>query len=149
MIVGGITVYWFYEGWRKVWQPYRHYEKAACRVLEGSIDRLTDSEGREAFLPRFQIAVLADDRTAVGYDLWREGLTRARAEKLVASYPTGQDLVCWHPPGKPHEAVLSRKPNIYWILCGAFLLLPFTALMLFMTVFGVYIWPKRRDSHDC
>lgn len=144
VIAGGITAYWFYDGWRKVWKPYRHYETAACRVLGADIDRLSDSEGREAFLPRFQISVLAADRTVVGYDLWGEGLTRSQAEKTVASYPLGKDLACWHPPGKPHEAVLSRKLDGAWIFCGL-LFVPFTLLCFFMTGFGLYIWPRRRS----
>jgi hypothetical protein len=111
-------------------------------VLEGTLDRLTDSEGREAFLPRFQVSVLAADRTAVGYDLWREGLTRAGAEKVLAAYPAGKDLTCWHPPGRPHEAVLSREPDGAWVFCG-FLFIPCTLLFVFMTGFGIYLWPER------
>ena len=76
--------------------------------------------------------MLAADRTTVGYDLWQEGLTRAQAEKTVASYPLGKDLTCWHPPGKPHEAVLSRRLDWNWIFCG-FLFVPFTSLCIFIS----------------
>ena len=144
LVCGGLTAFWFYDGYRKVWQPYRHFEKASCRVLEAGLKSFEkDSEGGQLFAPRFQLSVLEADSLTVGYDLWSEGLRRPEAEKVLASYPAGRDLVCWHPPGRPQEAVLSRKPDVYWILCGAFFV-PLTVLFLLMTGFGITLWPRRR-----
>lgn len=133
----GISLVWLRDGWARALRPYLLYRETRCLVLEKRLERRTYGSGDEAFFPRFKLRVLPQEWTAEAHDLWEEGLPREKAQERLEGTPAGQALPCWHPPERPAEAVLDRRPSSSWLLCGLFLP-PMSLLLLGVAGLGAY-----------
>ncbi|MBI5208819.1 MAG: hypothetical protein HY927_02455 [Elusimicrobia bacterium] len=129
---------WVWDGYNNEFKPRFVYEEAECRVLAKSFVPASSQEPAGLGYPVFDFEVLARGSScrARGYDLWREGITRAKASEILSSFNVEKLHPCWFDPADPTRAVLARTHNGYWILCGAFIVLPLNALGFAMLVFA-------------
>lgn len=127
---------WVWDGYHNEFNPRFVYEEAECRILAKSFEPASSQEPAGLGYPVFDFEVLARGSSyrAKGYDLWREGITRAEAEEILSSFNVEKLHPCWFDPADPTRALLARTHNVYWILCGAFIVLPLNVLGFAMLI---------------
>ena len=108
---------WVWDGWQKFWRPYAVFEAAECRVLSKRAVPAAAREKDTLYFPELEFEVLARGARyrGLGLDPWKEGLTRAKADAVLARFEKGATYPCWHDPRDPSRAVLVRTVNSSWL----------------------------------
>lgn len=122
----------------------RSWQKVPCRIVLSRVQEAGGSDAPYAFDVRYEYEYEGRVRTSSAYTRGPKASENySDVQRLVQTYPTGRDALCFVNPENPNEAVLKRDS----LLTGLVIFFP----MIFMAIGagGLYFtWRKKSERAE-
>ena len=117
-LVGGLLGYFVTVKPALLFYDARSWPEVPCEILSSKVGVHSDSDGSTYSIDvEYRYTVDGREYRSDRYDIFGGSSSgRKGKEDVVAQYPSGSKAICFVNPKDPTEAMLDRKPSLFWLI---------------------------------